>query len=209
MNVDWGDGTITTTTMNSSNGAGSDNASHNYTVPGVYTLNIDVADDDGSVANQQYQYIVVFDPENGFVTGGGWITSPLGAYTADPTLTGKANFGFNAKYKNGANVPDGNTEFQFKAGNLNFHSSSYDWLVVAGPRGQFKGVGTINNTGIFGFMLTAVDGQVPGGGGEDKFRIKIWDIASDVIIYDNQLGDTDDASATTLLGGGQIMIHSK
>jgi hypothetical protein len=41
----------------------------------------------------------------------------------------------------------GETEFQFKAGDLNFHSSAYDWLVVAGARAQFKGVGTINGAG--------------------------------------------------------------
>ena len=51
-----------------------------------------------------------------------------GAYVANPTLTGKANFGFVSKYQHGQSTPDGNTEFQFKAGDLNFHSSSYEWL---------------------------------------------------------------------------------
>ena len=44
-----------------------------------------------------------------------------------------------AKYKKGAIVPDGNTQFQFKAGDRNFHSTSYDWLVVAGDAPKFKG----------------------------------------------------------------------
>jgi len=35
-------------------------------------------------------------------------------------------------------------------------------------------------------MLTAIDGQVNGGGGVDKFRIKIWDSATGQVIYDNQ-----------------------
>ncbi|MBK7245505.1 MAG: hypothetical protein IPH98_16970 [Saprospiraceae bacterium] len=65
----------------------------------------------------------VYDPTGGFITGGGWINSPEGAYPAIPTLTGKANFGFVAKYKKGNNQVDGNTEFQFKAGNLNFKST--------------------------------------------------------------------------------------
>ena len=30
----------------------------------------------------------------GFVTGGGWINSPVGAYVPDPELAGRANFGF-------------------------------------------------------------------------------------------------------------------
>jgi hypothetical protein len=40
---------------------------------------------------------------------------------AEPTLTGKANFGFVSKYQKGQSTPDGNTEFQFKAGDLNLH----------------------------------------------------------------------------------------
>ena len=68
--------------------------------------------------------------KGGFVTGGGWIMSPAGAYSADLDLEDKANFGFVSKYKKGASLPTGNTEFQFKAGDLNFHSDEYDWLVL-------------------------------------------------------------------------------
>ena len=116
---------------------------------------------------------------------------------ADPDLTGKANFGFVSKYQRGANVPTGQTEFRFKVADLNFHSTEYEWLVVAGPLAQFKGSGTIN--GLFGsdevsgygFLLTARDGQAPGGGGLDKFRIKIVDKATDSIVYDNNAGASE------------------
>jgi hypothetical protein len=47
-----------------------------------------------------------------------------GAYVDDPTITRKVNFGFVSKYNEAANVPEGNTEFQFKVGNLNFNSTS-------------------------------------------------------------------------------------
>jgi len=92
-----------------------------------------------------------------------------GAYAADPILIGKATFGFVAKYKKGAEVPDGNTEFQFHAVELNFHSSSYEWLVVTGGNtAKFKGVGTKNGEGSYKFMIWAGDGD------PDTFRIKIW-----------------------------------
>jgi hypothetical protein len=78
--------------------------------------------------------IAVYDPSSGFVTGGGWIISPVGAYTANPGLTGKATFGFVSKYQKGANVPTGETEFQFQLANMKFKSTSYDWLVVAGAK---------------------------------------------------------------------------
>ena len=102
--------------------------------------------------------------------GGGWIDSPEGAYRLDPTLTGKATFGFVSKYKKGAHTPTGNTEFHFKAGDLKFHSSSYDWLVVNqnGENAQYKGSGTINGAGNYKFMLWASDKE------SDTFRIKIW-----------------------------------
>jgi parallel beta-helix repeat protein len=53
--------------------------------------------------------LAVYDPSAGFVTGGGWIESPEGAYQADPTLSGKATFGFVSKYQKGANIPTGKT----------------------------------------------------------------------------------------------------
>lgn len=39
------------------------------------------------VTKEASNYIVVYDPQGGFVTGGGWIDSPVGAYSSDPTLT--------------------------------------------------------------------------------------------------------------------------
>jgi hypothetical protein len=201
----WGDGSSDTSAAT----GGASSGSHTYTTPGVYTVTLTVEDDDDGSDTATYQYVVVYDPSAGFVTGGGWIDSPAGAYAADPLLAGRANFGFVSKYRRGATVPDGNTQFQFKAGNLNFHSTSYQWLVVAGARAQFKGVGTINGAGEYGFMLTAIDGQInSGSGGFDKFRIKIWDIDTEAVIYDNQPGGADDASPTTTLGGGSIVIHN-
>jgi hypothetical protein len=185
---------------------------------GVYTVSIKVTDRFGSPSNVLTidQYVVVYDPSGGFVTGGGWINSPSDAChltTGCNGVTGKANFGFVSKYQKGANVPDGNTEFQFQDGNLNFKSTAYEWLVIGGARAQYKGAGTINGSGNYGFMLTAIDGSINGSGGSDRFRIKIWDVSNPtVMLYDNQINTTDDAGLTTpgtLLGGGSISIKAK
>jgi hypothetical protein len=153
--------------------------------------------------------VIVYDPSAGFVTGGGWINSPVNAYLYDLSLTGKATFGFVSKYKKGATVPTGETEFQFQVANFNFHSSVYDWLVVSGPLAQYKGSGTINGSGDYGFILTATDGQVSGGGGVDKFRIKIYDKISGAVIYDNARGSSDDINTANpqAIAGGSIVIH--
>jgi hypothetical protein len=104
-------------------------------------------------------------------------------------------------------VPTGQTEFQFKAANLNFHSTEYQWLVISGAKAKYKGFGQINNNGEYGFLLSAIDGQFNGGINPDKFRLKIWEKLSEAIVYDNQLGAEEDADATCVIGGGSIVIH--
>ncbi len=113
-----------------------------------------------------------------------------------------------SKYQKGATAPTGNTEFQFQAGSFMFRSDSYDWLVVAGAKAQLKGTGSINGVSGYSFLLTATDGQVNGGGGVDKFRIKIWNATQ--VVYDNQLGTSDDIDAANpqAIGGGGIVIQS-
>ncbi len=135
--------------------------------------------------------------------------STTGAYAADPSLSGKANFGFVSKYQRGATTPTGQTQFQFHVANFNFHSSTYQWLVVSGAKAQYKGTGTVNGQSGYSFLLTATDGQVAGGGGVDKFRIKIWETATGTIVYDNAPSTSDDIDAVNpqAIGGGSIVIH--
>ncbi len=164
----------------------------------------------GSGCDQSEAYLPVYDPNGGFVTGGGWIDSPANAMESG--VTGKANFGFNAKYKSGKNNTtevDGNTNFQFKAGDLNFSSSSHTAmsLVISGAKATYTGEGTINGLGNYEFRLIAIDGDLLGNTA-DKFRIKIWEkgVPSNVV-YDNRRGASEAADDASLLGGGSIVIH--
>ncbi len=205
---DWGDGTTSAGTVEEVDGSGTVFGSHVYQVPGIYPVSCTITDKDGASAScAPFEYLVVYDPKGGFVTGGGFIVSPEGAYVAEPSLTGNATFGFVAKYQKGKSTPIGQTQFQFHATNFNFHSSEYEWLVVAGARAQFKGTGSVNGVDGFGFMLTAIDGQLPGGGDVDKFRMKVWELSTDNLIYDNELGESDDADPTTEVTQGSIVIH--
>ena len=173
------------------------------TVDGVYTLDIGTKDVGVYAVRaaagclEAEALIVVYDPTAGFVTGGGWIDSPEGAYTDEPSLVGKATFGFVSKYKKGATVPTGNTVFDFHVASLKFHSDTYHWLVVnqGGTNAQFKGTGTINGQGSYKFMLWAGDDD------PDTFRIKIWTEENGVetVIYDN--------GSHQPIGGGNIVVH--
>ncbi len=186
-------------------------ASHVYSVAGVYTVKLTVTDKDGGESNESiFEFVVVYDPSAGFVTGGGWIDSPAGAYIPDPNLTGKATFGFVSKYKKGTSIPTGNTEFQFKAGHLNFHSDAYQWLVIASFKAMYKGTGTINGEGNYGFMLSATDAKLHPSNTVDTFRIMIWDKdAGDAVVYDNQFDYSEFSDPNTAIGGGSIVIHTK
>lgn len=211
----WGDATPAQAgTVSESNGSGSTSAAHSFASAGIYPVAVSVRDSTG-LSTQVSRNIVVYDPSAGFVTGGGWIQSPLGAYRQDVTITGRATFAFVSKYQKGANVPTGTTEFRFQAANLRFFSNTYDWLVVGGARAQFKGTGSLNEKGGYKFLLSAVDGDLLGGGAKDRFRIKIWhydaELEADVIDYDNQVdaGTEGGNSEGTAIGGGSIVVHTK
>jgi hypothetical protein len=176
---------------------------------GIYKVCATATDLAGNRSDPLCTLLAVYDPSAGFVTGGGWIDSPPGAYVAGPTLSGKASFDFVSKYQKGASIPTGYVEFQLKVANLSFESTANEWMVIAGSKAQYKGTGTVNGAGSYCFMLTAIDGQINGGGGLDKFRIKIWDPATDTVVYDNQMTAADDAMPTTVIGGGSIVIHAQ
>jgi PKD repeat protein len=205
--IDWGDGTSSSAAVTEADGSGAASGSHEYAAAGVYTLTLTVTDKDGGTDQSAFEFVVVFDVVAGFVTGGGWINSPLGAYVADPSAAGKATFGFVSRYQRGATVPSGNLEFNFRIADLQFHSTSHEWLVVSGSKVRFKGSGTINGAGDFAFLVSAVDGDVSGDE-SDTFRIKIWDKGTGIVVYDSEMGRGDGAPATTLLGGGSIVIHN-
>jgi hypothetical protein len=172
----------------------------NLVESGVYEACVQGTDELGNVGDFACILVPVYDPDGGSVTGGGWIYSEPGSCSLTPaceSAEGKANFGFVSEYKKGAHTP---------AGNLNFHSYSYDWLVVAGARAQYRGSGTINGGGAYSFLLTAVDGDITGGK-TDRFRIMIWGDSG--LVYDNKRGEDPIDGKTTELGGGNIAIHKK
>jgi hypothetical protein len=210
--IDW---QTTTTTVGITNPARSFNASQTFLSAGVYTVLATVSDNDNASGARSSSldlpsYIVVYDPAAGFVTGGGWIISSSGSCRTSvctSTTSGKATFGFVSKYKRGETVPTGNAEFHFTAGDLRFSSTSYEWLVVADSKAKFKGEGTINGAGQYGFMITAIDAKTAIE--PDRFRIKIWNLTSGGVIYDNKMGSSEESDDATEISGGSIVVHKQ
>ena len=206
----WGDGSLPdagTVTEPTASSPGSCSGSHQYTGVGVYEVAITVADECGTSAGTSHRYFVFYDPSAGFVTGGGWINSPAGAFPSNPTLVGKANFGFVAKYDKKANAT-GETQFHLAVANFRFDSTSYEWFVLSGAKARYRGLGTVNGVPGYGFELSAWDGQCPGGGDVDRFRIKVWLANPGHVVYDNLLGQPDNSDPTPI-GGGSVVIHKK
>ena len=164
---------------------------------GAYSVCVRAAD---AAQNSSYSCVPILaicDPNGLFVTGDGWIRSG----------SGKAEFEFNAKYHKDSTVPSGDTNVDLQAADMHFQSTSYEWLVVSGSRAQIKGSGKINGKGDYGILLTAIDGEISDEDRMDRVRLKIWNKADGVIIYDNVPTASDIESTGTKLGGGNITIH--
>jgi len=180
--------------------------------PGVYKVTLKVTDNTGATSWVDTQddveaLVVVYDPASGYTIGGGWINSPLGALISDPTMMGKMSFGFNSKFFKGATNPKGESQLDFLVGNLDFNALNYDYLVIDKSRAQFAGFGKVNGVSGYNFIVTVIDGGLPGGGGIDKLRIKIWNKTTGAIVYDSQPGASDAADPINPIGpGGDISI---
>jgi hypothetical protein len=69
----------------------------------------------------------------------------------------------------------------------------------------------VNGVAGYGFLLTAIDGQAKGGGGTDHFRVKIWRLADEAVVYDNGLGGSDDIDSASpqVIANGAIVINAR
>ena len=180
--------------------------SHTYQLPGLYEVKVEAKDACGNIVTSIYEPVVVYQPSETFVTGGGWFNSSLSAvrcmpgksifdfiynnrnaYKHDPhikQLIVKAHFSFTVRHQINQTAPAGNVQFNIQKGGFNFSGNTFDWMVIIDDTQViFQGSGTINGSGNYGFLISAVDGGLQSA---DGFRIKIWDKDDhDTIIYDN------------------------
>lgn len=180
-------------------------ASYSFASAGTYYVSLTVTDDDGgtgsaSTVDGQAAYFFVTDLTLGYVVGSGSFTSAPGSYTLDPTWSGLTTFNSFVTYQSDGTLV-GATEFQF--GSNLFRSTSCEAVMKNGTRAQIQGSGTINGTGSYRFRLTVIDG---GATGTDRIRMRIWNKETGVLIYDNQMGSSDDGGTGSALTAGNIVI---
>lgn len=193
--IDWGDSSTSVGTITESNGSGTVSGSHTYATAGVYTVGVTVTDNGGLSGSNQYQYVVVYNPNGGFATGAGAYNSPVGSYAANFSASGRTKFGLSAKYVN--NVLQGSLKLNFKDGGLDFASTTSNWLVVTnGNQAQYQGTGSVNGTSGYTFLVTAVDNSATNG--QDTLQVVIKD-SSNTVVYDSQ---------TQNLTTGVVTVHN-
>lgn len=184
--------------------------SHTYTASGIYNAVLTVTDAWG-VQSTDTVMVVVYDPNAGFGTGGGWFipggkTSDFGDILPGVDSTSPANIGFVVKFKAGVIKPDGQLEFQHRQGDFNLHSNGMDWLVIANNRwAKFQGTATMKDRdGLSQFRVDARDGDFGEGDSQlDRFIIKVWHLC------DDPEKDETIHKASGDLEGGSIVIHAK
>ncbi|HET6671180.1 MAG TPA: HYR domain-containing protein [Pyrinomonadaceae bacterium] len=119
----------------------------------------------------------------------------------DPRVMGMVNFDFDNKTAT-ARSSRSESLINLLLGKLEFRTLGYDSRTVSGARTQFKGSGTVNNLPGYRYILTVIDGQAAGGGGVDRFRLKVWNEKTGETVFDNQMGAADDADPTNVVGDG-------
>jgi len=163
--------------------------------PALYRVEVTVA----SAPAVATGFLVVYNPEGGFATGGGWIVPEDDGLNTYPNV--RANFGFNAKYRQ--DLPTGHIEFRYSDGYIDLMSTSIEQLVITGSNlAQFKGWARVNGEEGNWFFAKAVDNG-EANTGVDTFEIKIWAPGVDPD------ADVPTERASGVLQGGNIRVHIK
>ncbi len=168
-----------------------------YAETGVYPVTVTLTDANGESDSELYEFVVVYDPTtNGRVTGSGAYWSGAEASPATPRWGAPAFFGYDARYKQNATLPTGETQLRL-LGQFLFKSTRYDYLIVNDAIAIAEGVGTTGGGTQYRFRVQGID-----NGGIDFFQITIWNPTTDAVLYDN--GVLYDDGDLVLLGGIKV-----
>lgn len=181
----WGDGSaVQSAKLSESQGTGSASASHSYAAPGIYQVQATVVDRNGRGTTVSRQ-VVVTAGSGATLAGSGSVTSPMGAFKAQPLHAEDASFSLVAPLSAAVrNVP---AQLRFSLPGLDFRSQDLRLVGRQGAQHVFEGSGTVGGTGSYRFRLAT--SAAASGSGDAGLALKIWhtDAASraQVVDYDN------------------------
>ena len=215
--INWGDGTTTTELA----ADGITSASYTYAASGTYTIIVTVSDDDGASSEVVFSGIQVAGPSGGSdddsnppastkgsIIGGGRIESPPGAHVAQPTQMGWGAFSVVARVTGNGRLPDGSFTFELEGGRFDFASQRFTSLVVDGDHARLTGRGTLNGASGYAFRLTVRDaGNERQTQRTDAVRIRVWEVGSGRVVYDNEIGSSPSAPALVPIAAGSITVQ--
>jgi PKD repeat protein len=184
--VAWGDGQSSAGTVT----GGTVSGSHVYTAAGIYTVTVTVTDQWGN-ADSGTTTVVVYDRAAGFVTGGGTISSPVGALVSEPSHSGKGSLQLSVAYPSGATVPTGSFTYSLGGTTFAVATTTFDWLVVTGSTATFSAPVTVNGQAGYRAVVTVTD-----QGKNDTFRLVVT-AAGGSVAYDSG----------TQAVKGQVVVH--
>jgi len=151
--------------------------------------------------------VIIYDPDGGQVSGGGTIQVAAGDWSSNPEASGKASFSLNGKYNKG--IPSGNVNLIFTEAKTQFKAEYLDYAVIGNGTAYLHGYASIDKSSPDSeFMLVVQDGKITGG--EDTYRLQVWDNLGMNKIFDNapEAGDRINPDAFSI-SGGSIVIQVK
>jgi hypothetical protein len=184
-----------------------------FSAVSVNTYTIDVLVDGGYYTGSTEDVLVVFDPDLGFTTGGGWFTFPG---TDD-----KVNFGFTMKYnKKGTKVQGNllmirhtdegnyriksNALFGLSLGEGEDAAGEFGWASFAG-KSTFLWPGAEDAVGHHQFVVYVVDRDTRGSG-VDGIWVEVVDTAGGERVVEPGLSMTEPVTDVADLQGGNIVV---
>jgi hypothetical protein len=147
------------------------------------------------------------------VTGVGMFVTPENSIPEKPSDSGVTSFSLACKYNRSGDELIGSFYFRFYKSRFCFLNTSYDSMAIQGNGAVIYGQGKINGRGNYGFFISVIDAEATGSKcyvsqkSDDKIRIKVWDITSGDVLYDNEMGEEDTAPPGITLKYGNIKIQ--
>lgn len=209
--VDWGDGVKEDVPLQ----GGVVSLSHVYNAGGDFTVCVFVTDKDGGrSATVQFTVSVVGGgpkrPRDGVILGVGAFqdpSTPANARGRDKERQ-KVKFSAFARVRNGETGRD--SKLDVRSGKLSFRAKSFDTVVFGDSQASLRGEGRIDgDSRRYGFVVSAIDGDRRRQRQRDFLRIRIWNLTTGQVMFDNQPGAGDDAPPSTRVTDGGVEIRDR